>query len=60
MLEAAGIHLDLRTRRVERDGREVQLTTGSDPGSCRGSIGHLRDVRRDVRPKLPRLGLWHR
>jgi DNA-binding response OmpR family regulator len=26
MLEAAGIHMDLRTRRVERDGREVQLT----------------------------------
>ena len=26
VLEAAGIHLDLRTRRVERDGRPVQLT----------------------------------
>jgi len=25
-LEAAGIHMDLRTRRVQRDGREVQLT----------------------------------
>jgi two-component system, OmpR family, response regulator len=25
-LEAAGIRMDLRTRRVERDGREVQLT----------------------------------
>jgi DNA-binding response OmpR family regulator len=25
-LEAAGIHMDLRTRRVERDGREVELT----------------------------------
>jgi DNA-binding response OmpR family regulator len=24
--EAAGIHMDLRTRRVERDGREVRLT----------------------------------
>ncbi|MDQ6774754.1 MAG: response regulator transcription factor [Actinomycetota bacterium] len=26
VLEAAGIHMDLRTRRVERDGRQVQLT----------------------------------
>jgi DNA-binding response OmpR family regulator len=26
VLEAAGIRMDLRTRRVERDGREVQLT----------------------------------
>jgi DNA-binding response OmpR family regulator len=26
VLEAAGIHMDLRTRRVERDGRRVQLT----------------------------------
>jgi two-component system, OmpR family, response regulator len=26
MLEAAGIHMDLRTRRVERDGHQVQLT----------------------------------
>jgi DNA-binding response OmpR family regulator len=26
VLEAAGIRLDLRTRRVERDGREVGLT----------------------------------
>jgi DNA-binding response OmpR family regulator len=26
VLEAAGIHMDLRTRRVERDGREVHLT----------------------------------
>ena len=26
MLEAADIRMDLRTRRVERDGREVQLT----------------------------------
>jgi CheY-like chemotaxis protein len=60
MPEATGIHLDRRNRRVERDGREVQLTSGSDPGSCRGSIGQLRDVRRDVRSKLPRLGLWHR
>ena len=26
VLEAGGIHMDLRTRRVQRDGREVQLT----------------------------------
>ena len=26
VLEAAGIHMDLRTRRVERDGHQVQLT----------------------------------
>jgi DNA-binding response OmpR family regulator len=26
VLEAAGIHMDLRTRRVERNGREVELT----------------------------------
>jgi two-component system, OmpR family, response regulator len=26
VLEAAGIHMDLRTRRVDRDGREVALT----------------------------------
>ena len=26
VLEQAGIHMDLRTRRVERDGQEVQLT----------------------------------
>jgi DNA-binding response OmpR family regulator len=26
VLEAAGIRMDLRTRRIERDGREVQLT----------------------------------
>src|ERR1019366_7889308 len=37
-LEAAGIHMDLRTRRVERDGHEVQLTApGSEgPPSLRG------------------------
>jgi DNA-binding response OmpR family regulator len=26
LLDVAGIHLDLRTRRVSRDGREIQLT----------------------------------